>query len=196
MPDERLVTLLLGRDGSARDGALKGLLSALWSFLQHSPANIDMHLTALEERIRGPEARLVGDFKSAVDTGVIAVEDTIAGVEHRLESEFERGVHGRVAAIQVRIEAVRKRVVEDLKYELRRVVLMATLVMGCAVLGLIGLIFGLMAAWTELKGFIGSVGASLVLAMGFVVASLVLLGLLRSFLHRTQLSPSTKNIVT
>jgi hypothetical protein len=41
-----------------------------------------------------------------------------------------------------------------------------------------------MAAWTALKGFVGTVGASLVLAGVFLLASLVVFGLLRSVLHR------------
>jgi Na+/H+-dicarboxylate symporter len=56
----------------------------------------------------------------------------------------------------------------------------------CAGSVLIAGVFGLMAAWTGLQGFIGSLGASLVLAIAFVVASLVVLGILRSVLHRTR----------
>jgi hypothetical protein len=196
MPDERLLTWLLGRDGSARDGALGGLLSALWSFLQHPAVNFEDHLTAVEERLKALEARLVGDLRSAVDSGVVAVEETIAGVEHRLEHDFERTIRSRVAGIQTRLETVKNRVVEDLKRELHRMVLMLALLMGCAVLALIGVIFGLMAVWTELKGFIGAAGASLVLAIAFLLCSLVVLGLLRSVLHRSQPSPSARNIVT
>jgi uncharacterized membrane protein YqjE len=190
MPDERLLTWLLGREGSARDGAMKGLLSALWSFLQHPATNFEDHLTALEERLRLLEARLIGDLKSAVDTGVGAVEDTLSGVEHRIEEDFERVVRGRVAAIHSRLEVVKKRVVEDLKHELHRVVLMLALVMGCAALALVGMVFGLMAAWTDLKGFMGPVGASLVLAAVFLLASLAVLGMLRSVLHRAH-APSS-----
>jgi hypothetical protein len=186
MSDDRLLTWLLGRDGGARDGALKGLLSALWSFLQHPAVHFEDHLTAVEERLTALEARLVGDLQSAVDTGVVAVEETIAGVEHRLEQDFERTIRGRVAGIQTRLETVKKRVVEDFKHELHRAVTILALVMGCAVLGLIGMIFALMAAWTDLKGFIGAVGASLVLAIAFLVGSLIVLGLLRSVLHRSQ----------
>lgn len=140
---------------------LKGLLSALWSFLQHPAVHFEDHLTAVEE--------------------------SIADVEHRLAQDFERSIQGRVAGIQARLETVKKRVVEDLKRELHRVVLMLALVMGCVALALVGMVFGLMAAWTDLKGFIGPVGASLVLAMVFVLASLVVLGFLRSVLHRSQL---------
>jgi hypothetical protein len=175
MPDERL---------------MKGLLSALWSFLQHPATNFEDHLTAVEERIRLLEARLVGDLKTAVDTGVGAVEDTVASVVHRIEEDFERVVRGRIAGIHARLEAVKIRVVEDLKHELHRVVLMLALMLGCAVLALVGLVFGLMAAWTGLRGFIGPVGASVVLAMVFLFASLTVLGLLRSVLHRSQ-APSS-----
>src|ERR1700722_19815758 len=104
MPDERLITWLLGRDPSARDGAMRGLLSALWSFLQHPAANLEDHLSALEDRLRVLEARLVGDLQTAVDTGVGAVEETAAGAEHRLEQDFERTIRGRVAGIQARLE--------------------------------------------------------------------------------------------
>src|SRR5580692_7996365 len=123
MLDERLSKWLLGRDAGARDGALRGLLSALWSFLQHPVANLDEHLSGLEARIGLLEARLVGDLKTAVDTGVVAVEETVAGVEHRLEEDFGRVIRERIAAIQARLETVKRRVVEDLKQELRRVVL-------------------------------------------------------------------------
>jgi hypothetical protein len=189
MADERLLT---SRDGSARDGALKGLLTALWSFLQHSPATVEVHLTALETRLKGLEARLVGDFRTAVDTGVVAVEETVADAEHRLEHNIEHAIRDRVAAIQARLETVKKRVVEDLKHELRRVALILALAMGCAGLALIGLIFALMAAWTDLNQFIGALGASLVLAVAFLFASLIVLGLLRSVLRHSQ-SPRAAN---
>src|SRR5580658_9180688 len=116
MLDERLSMWLLGRDAGARDGAMRGLLPALWSFLQHPAATFGDHLTALEERLQALEARLVGDLKGAVDTGVVAVEETVAGVEHRLEEDFKRAVHGRVAVIQARLESLKSRVVEDLKH--------------------------------------------------------------------------------
>jgi hypothetical protein len=125
---------------------MRGLLSALWSFLQH-PA--------------------------------VAVEDTLADAEHRLEDDLKRAIGGRLAVIQARLETVKSHVVEDLKRELHRVVLILALVMGCGVLALVGTIFGLMAAWTALQGFVGPVGASLVLAIVFLLASLVVFGLLR-----------------
>jgi hypothetical protein len=70
MPDERLLTWLLGGDASARDCALRGLLSALWSFLQHPAANFEDHLTALEERLHLLEARAIAkeDFAIEKDT--------------------------------------------------------------------------------------------------------------------------------
>jgi hypothetical protein len=196
MPDERLSTRLLARAPSARDGAMRGLLSALWSFLQHPAATFEDHFTALEERLRVLEARLVGDLETAVDTGVVGVEDTVTGAEHRLEEDFKRAIRGRVAGIQARLETVRSRVVEDLKHELRRVALMLALVMGCGVLALLGMTFGLMAAWTDLKGLIGAVGASLVLAIVFLLASLVVFGLLRSVLRRSQPLPSARKTAT
>jgi hypothetical protein len=137
---------------------MTGLLSALWSFLQHP---------------------------------VVAVEESVAGVEHRLEEDSKRAILDRVAGIQARLETVKSRVVNDLKYELRRVVLILGLVVGCGVLALVGMIFGLMAAWTDLKGFVGAVAASLVLAIAFLLASLVVFGLLRSVLHHSQRPPNT-----
>jgi hypothetical protein len=191
MLDERLSMWLLGRDAGARDGAMRGLLSALWSFLQHPAATFGDHLTALEERVRTVEARLVGDLKAAVDSGVAAVEETVTGTEHRLEEDLKRAIRGRVAEIQARLGTVKARVVEDLKHELRRVVLILALAMGCAVLALVGMIFGLMAAWTGLKDSVGAVGASLVLATVFLLACLVVFGLLRSVLHRRDVSGTT-----
>ena len=129
---------------------MKGLLSALWSFLHH-PA--------------------------------VAVEDAVADAEHGLEEDLKRAIHGRLAVVEERLESVKSRVVEDLKRELHRVTLILALGMGCAVLALAGTIFGLMAAWTAIKGFIGTLGASLVLAIVFLLASLVVFGLLRSVLH-------------
>ena len=196
MPDERLSTRHLGRDPGAREGAMRGLLSALWSFLQHPAATFEDHLTAFERRLRVLEARLVGNLETEVDTGVVAVEETVAGVEHRLEEDFKRAIRGRVAEIQARLETVKTRVVEDLKHELRRLVLMLAAVMGCGVLALVGMIFGLMAAWTDLKGFVGAVGASLVLAVVFLLASLVVFGLLRSVLHRSQPPPRASTTPT
>jgi VIT1/CCC1 family predicted Fe2+/Mn2+ transporter len=189
MLDERMTRWLLGRDHSAREGALRGLLSALWAFLQHPAVHLQDHLTSVEERVKALEAQLVGDLKSAVDTGVVAVEETIAGVEQRLEQDFDRTIRARILGIQARLESVKKRVVEDLKRELRRVALMAALVMVAAVLGLIALVFGLMAAWTGLQGFVGDLGASLVLAVIFLLVSLVVLGALRSVLHRSKIPP-------
>jgi hypothetical protein len=153
MPDERLSTWQ------------RGLLSALWSFLQHPAAHIEDHLTGVEERLRQLEARLAGDLKGAVDTGV--------------------------AGIHARLETVKRRVVEDLKYELRRVAQILALVMSCAVLALVGTIFALMAAWTGLKSFIGAFGASLVLAVSFLVGGLVVFGLFHSVLHRSHSPPIT-----
>jgi hypothetical protein len=196
MPDERMLKRLLGRNPDARDGAMRGLLSALWSFLQHPAANIEGHVTALEERIMALEARLAGDIKTAVDTGVDAVEETVAGAEHRLEEDFKHAIHGRVAAIQARLEAVKKRVVEDLKHEMHRVVLTLALVTLCGALALVAMIFGLMAAWTGLKDLLGPVGASLVLALAFLIASLVAFGLLRSVLHRSQPPLSARTTAT
>jgi hypothetical protein len=175
---------------------MRGLLSALWSFLQHPAATFEGHFTALEERLRVLEARLAGDLKTAVDTEVVTVEETVAGVEHRLEEDFKHAIRGRVAALQARLEAVRNRVVEDLKHELRRVVLMLALVMGCGVLALVGVTFGLMAAWTALKGFVGAIGASLVLAIVFLLASLVVFGMLRSVLRRSHPPPSASKTAT
>jgi hypothetical protein len=166
---------------------MRGLLSALWSFLQHPAATFGDHLTALEERLIALESRLVGDLKTAVDTGVTAVEETVAGAEHRFEEDFKRAIRGRLAGIQARLETVKSRVVEDLKHELRRVVLILVLVMGCAVLALVGMIFGLMAAWTGIKDSVGAVAASLLLAVVFLLGSLVVFGLLRSVLHRSHL---------
>jgi hypothetical protein len=186
MSDESLSTWLLGRIAGARDGAMRGLLSALWSFLQHPAAIFDDHLTALEDRLRALEARLAGDLKTAVDTGVVAVEDTIAGAEHRLEEGFKDAIRGRVATIQARLETVRSRVVEDLKHELRRVMLVLALAIGCGVLALVSMTFGLMAAWTDLRGLVGAVGASLVLTTLFLLASLVVFGRFRSVLRRPQ----------
>jgi hypothetical protein len=171
MPDERII--------------MRGLLPALWSFLQHPAANFEAHLTAIEERLRLLEVRIVGDVKTRIDTRVAAVEQTVAGVEQRLEADLEHAIRGRVAAIQARLETIKKRVVEDLKRELHRVLLVLALAMGCGVLALIGTIFALMAIWTDLKGFIGSVGASLVLAAVFLVTSLLVFGILRWVLHRS-----------
>jgi hypothetical protein len=175
---------------------MRGLLSALWSFLQHPAATFEDHLTALEERLRGIEARLVGDLKTAVDTGAVAVEETVAGVEHRLEEDLTRAIRGRVAGIRARLETIKSRVVEDLKHELHRVVLILALAMGCAVLALVGMIFGLMAAWTDIKGFVGAVGASLALAIVFLLASLVVFARLRSVLHRSHLPPNAGKTAT
>ena len=129
---------------------MRGLLSALWSFLQH-PA--------------------------------VAVEDAVAGAEQRLEDDLKRAIHGRLAVVQAQLDSVKARVVEDLKRELHRVVLILALAVACGVLALAGTIFGLMAVWTALKGFVGPVAASLVLTIVFLLAGLVVFGLLRSVIH-------------
>jgi hypothetical protein len=138
---------------------MRGLLSALWSFLQHPAATFEDHLTALEDRLRVLEARLGGDLETAVDTGV--------------------------AGIQARLETVKSRLVEDLKHELRRVALLLALVIGCGMLAIVAVTFALMAAWTDLQGFVGAVGASVVLAIAFLLAGLVTFALLRSVLRRS-----------
>jgi len=68
-PDEHLSTWLFGQNPGARDGAMRALLSAPWSFLHHPAGTVEDHLTALEERLRVLEARLVGDLETAVDGG-------------------------------------------------------------------------------------------------------------------------------
>jgi hypothetical protein len=158
MSDEHL-SRPSGHDASGQSGAIRGVLSALWSFLHHPAA-------ALEERLS-------------------ALEDTASGLEHRLEEDFKRAVRGRVAGIQARLETVKERVIEDLKRELRRVILLMSLVVGCAGLALVGAIFGLTAAWMGLTRFLGSLDASLVLAIAFLVASLMVFAVFRSVLHRS-----------
>jgi hypothetical protein len=192
MRDDRLSTWLLGRASGARDGAMRGLLSALWSFLQHPAATFGEHLTSVEERLRLLEERLVGDLKSAVDTGVVAVEESVEGAEHRLEDDFKGAMRGRIAGIQARLEAVKTRVVEDLKHELRRVVMILATGIACAMLALLGMVFALMAAWTDLRGVVGPVGASLALAVAFLLASLIVFALLRSVLHRSSTPPGAR----
>jgi uncharacterized membrane protein YqjE len=196
MPDKRLSTWLLSRGAGAPDGAMRGVLSALWSFLQHPAATFEEHLATLEERLRVLEARLVGDLETAANTGVAAVEETVAGVEHRLEDDLKRAIRGRVATVQARLETVRIRVVEDLKHELRRVALVLALVMGCGVLALVGMTFGLMAAWTDLESYVGAVAASLALAILFLLASLVVFGLLRSVVRHPQPLPAARKTAT
>jgi hypothetical protein len=196
MADERWLRWLMGQDGHSQNGALRGLLAALWSFLQHPAVNLEDHLAAVEERLKSLEARLVGDLQTAVDTGVVAVEGSVAKAERRLEQDFERVIHSRIAGIHARLEAVKKRVVEDLKRELHHLLLVVALLTVGAVSALIGVVFGLMAAWTELRGFIGSVGASLVLAVVCMVASVVALGILRSVLHRSRTPTSATPIAT
>jgi hypothetical protein len=196
MAAERLLTWLLGRDAGARDGAMRALLAALWSFLQHPADTLEDHFSALEGRLGVLEARLVRDAKTVVDTGVEAVEEAVAGGEHRLEEELKRAIGGRIAGIQARLEGVRNRAVENLRRELRRVVLILALATCCGVLALAAMTFGLMAAWADLEGLIGGAGASLVLAMSFLLASLVVYGLLRSVRRRPHPAPGARSIAT
>ena len=165
---------------------MRGLLPALWSFLHHPAAVLEGHVSALEERLRGLETRLLGPLQTAADIGVVAAEETVTGAEHRIEEDLKLSIRGRVATIQGRLEALKTRVVEDLKHELRRVALVLALAIGCGALALVAMIFGLMAAWTGLRGFVGAVGASLVLTAVFLLGSLVLFGLLRATLNRSQ----------
>jgi hypothetical protein len=186
MPDGRLSTGLSGRDARARDGGMKGLLAALWSFLHHPATTFGDHLTTLEERLRVLETRLVGDFATAIDTGVAAVEETVTGTQHRLENDLKSALRDRVAGIEARLAAIKTRVVEDLKHELRRAAMILALVLGGGVLALVGTVFGLMALWTDLTRSVGSVGASLALAIAFLLGSLSVFALLRAFLHRSR----------
>jgi hypothetical protein len=196
MPDERLAAWLFGRIAGSRDGAMRGLLSALWSFLQHPAAAFGDHLTALEERLSALEGRLIGDLQTALDRGVVAVEDSVAGAEHRLESDFKKAIQSRIAVVQVRLDTIRNRVVEDLKRELRRVALVLALLMSCAVLALLVVTFGLMAAWMSLAGLIGAIGASLVLTLLFLLSGVIVFRLLYSVLYHTQLPPGSRSTAT
>jgi hypothetical protein len=196
MAGERLSKWLGDLGVAAPDGAIKGLLSALWSFLQHPATAFDDHLTALEERLSGLESRLVGDFQAGVERGIVAVEESVASVERRLNDDFRLAIRGRISAIQARLDAIRSRVVENLKHEVHRILLMLALAAGCGLLGLVGMIFALMAAWMILRGYVGATGASVILAALFLIASLIVFRVLHSMLHRSQPPPSAKNTET
>jgi uncharacterized membrane protein YqjE len=121
--------------------------------------------------------------------GNIVGRGSVAGVEHRIEDDLKRAIRTRMAAIHTRLEAVRNRVVEDLKRELRRVMLMLALAVGCGVLALVGATFAVMAAWTDLQRLLGALSASLILAAIFLLASMVLFALLQSVRHRALPAP-------
>jgi hypothetical protein len=78
--------------------------------------------------------RLLSALWSFLQHPAVAVEDTVAGAEHRLEEDLKRAIRGRLAMVEARLETVKSRVVEDLKRELHRVVLILALATGCAVL--------------------------------------------------------------
>ena len=192
MPDDHLSTPFAGRNSNARVAAVKGLLSALWSFLQHPGVHLEEHLSAVEERLQLIEHRVAGDLKSAAETRIAAAEEAIASVEHRLENDIQHAIRGRLAGIQARLEPVKARVIEDLKRELRRVVSILAIAVACASLALLGLIFALVALWTGLRNSIGAVEASVALATAFLLASAGAFGLLRSVLHRPHTPPAPR----
>jgi hypothetical protein len=138
---------------------VRGLLAAIWSFLQR-PAG-------------------------AVETRVAAAEETVERLERHLEDDFKRAIRARAARIEAELESVKTRVVEDLKHELRRVVFILAIAAACGSLAVIAAVFGLMALWAALRNSIGSVEASLVLTIAFLLASLLAFGLLRAFLGRS-----------
>jgi hypothetical protein len=47
---------------------MRGLLSALWSFLQHPVSVVGDQLTSFEERLSALEGRLVGDLQARLET--------------------------------------------------------------------------------------------------------------------------------
>jgi hypothetical protein len=74
----------------------------------------------------------------------------------------------------------------ELKKELHKALLVLALGISVSLLALVAVIYGLMGAWLSLKGVLGAVTASFVLAAGFVLFSLVALGLLSSVLNRAR----------
>jgi fatty acid desaturase len=56
---------------------VKGLLSALWSFMQHPAAVVEDHVTALEERLSALEGRVIGDLQAALRPRLEAVRNRV-----------------------------------------------------------------------------------------------------------------------
>jgi hypothetical protein len=147
---------------------------------------LEDRVVEVEERLSAVEKRIVGDLKAAIENRVVAAEEGIASVENRLENDLKKAVKGRVTAVEGRLDALRKHAVEELKRELHKALLVLALGTTVGLLALVAMIYGLMGAWLSLKGVLGAVTASFVLAAVFVLFSLVALGLLSSILNRAR----------
>lgn len=158
---------------------MRDLLSAVWSFLRH-PTVLDDRVVDVEERLAAVERRVVGDLKAAIENRIAAAEEGVAAVEHRFEEDLKSAVRVRLAALEGCLNALRARAVEDLKAQLRRTALVLALGAGVGVLALVGATYALMGAWLTLRGVLGPVSASFVLAIAFFIFSLVAMAVLSS----------------
>jgi hypothetical protein len=117
------------------------------------------------------------------------VEDHVRAMEERLEQDLQSAIKLRLATVEHHLDAVRIRVVERLGQELRRVARIVVMSASAVSLALVGGFFALLGAWLSLKGIIGAVGASFLLAGLFAFLSLAVLAALHSITHQARSQP-------
>jgi hypothetical protein len=122
-----LLARLVDRGAGVAGDATRGLLSAVWSF-PRNPTVLEDRVVDVQERLAAVERRIVGDLKAAIENRIDAAE----GASPRLSIASRRTSSGpsgapRVAGLDARLQALRTRVVEDLKTELRKVILLLAL---------------------------------------------------------------------
>lgn len=112
--------------------------------------------------------------------------------------ELRAAIKGQLAAVEGHLDTLRTHVVEELRKELRRAVLILSLSAAAALLGLLGGLFALLGTWLSLSHALGAVGASFVLAAFLLLLSLGAVRGLHSVATRgvSQPPPSARNTAT
>ena len=109
--------------------------------------------------------------------------------------ELRAATERRLVEIARHLDSIRTRVVEELRKELRRAIVILSLTAATALLGLVGGLFALLGIWLSLSRTFGIVGASFVLAGLFLFLGLGALRALHSVTARavSQPPPSARN---
>ena len=112
--------------------------------------------------------------------------------------ELRAAIKRQLAAVEWHLDSLRTRIVEELRKEVRRAILILSLSAAAALLGLLGGLFALLGTWLSLTRALGAVGASFVLAGLFLLLSLWVVRALHSVTTRgvSQPPPSARNTAT
>jgi hypothetical protein len=112
--------------------------------------------------------------------------------------ELRAAIKRQLAAVEWHLDNLRTRVVEELRKELRRAILILSLSAAAALLGFVGGLFALLGTWLSLSRALGAAGASFMLAALFLFLSLGAVRALHSVTTRgvSQPPPSARNTAT